>query len=289
MIESIYYHEKIRKRKNKGKIFLVVIIFILIIGGLIYLIDFSPAFKVKEIKINGVEQLDDNEIIAQLKNFVTNQSRITKILGPDNILSWPRDYSEFTKNYPIFEKFDIKKSFLEHTIVVDVKEREKFGVWCLQAPLNTNNTQINIEEILPKSASSSSELVSCWWFDKNGFVFGEAPYAEGFLISKVNDFSGRILKAGDLVLTNDFFQNFLNIHQLLEKIGLTINDLSLYNLSSEEIVLEETSNNPKIYFSLRFNPLDTVSALNKLKDEPGFGKLLYIDLRTENRVYYKLK
>jgi len=105
----------------------------------------------------------------------------------------------------------------------------------------------------------------------------------------MNDYSKRALRAGDLVLPDNLFQNFLKIYAVLDKIGLKTNNLSLENIDWQEIILEPANNTPKIYFSLRFDPISLISAVDSLKQDPGFNKLLYIDLRTENRVYYKLK
>jgi len=45
---------------------------------------------------------------------------------------------------------------------------------------------------------------------------------------------------------------------------------------------------PKIYFSLRFDPGFGLSAIESLKST-GLDKIDYIDLRVENRAYYKAK
>ena len=265
MIQSVYYQEKRRIRRKKTKIFFLL--FLILAGGLFYLVVYSPVFKIKEIKISGAEQFNEIELISQLKDFVASQSGFSKFLGPDNILSWINDLGDFNKNYPVFEKIIIKKFLLRRTIEINVKEREKFGIWC-PSPL---------------------EHEGCWWFDRTGFIFSEAPFSEGLLVKKMNDYSKRTLKVGDLVLPDNLFQNFLKIYAVLDKIGLKTNNLSLENIDWQEIILEPANNTPKIYFSLRFDPISLISAVDSLKQDPGFNKLLYIDLRTENRVYYKLK
>lgn len=285
MAQTVYFQEKRvhRPKKKKSKVFLVVLIVLIVLGGLSYLVIYSPVFKIKQIKISGIERFNENEIIFQVKSFVANQSGFNKFLGPDNILSWFKGVGNLNKNYPIFENFVIKKSLLNRIIEITVKERERFGAWC-PSPLKDNSS---VEA--STGASQFSKGGGCFWFDKNGLVFDEAPYTEGFLINKVNDYSGRTLKAGDLVLPDNFFQNFLKVYTVFDKVGLKANNLSLNNLDSQEIILEASDNLPKIYFSLRFDPNFSISGLNSLKQDPGLDKLSYIDLRTENRVYYKQK
>lgn len=285
MAQTVYFQEKKthRPKRKKSKVFLVIFIVLIVFGGLGYLVIYSPVFKIKQIKISGIERFSESEIISQLKSSVANQSEFNKFLGPDNILSWFKGVGNLNKNYPIFENFAIQKSLLSRTIEITVKERERFGAWC-PSPLKDNSSlEVN------GGASQSSKGEGCWWFDKSGIVFDEAPYTEGFLINKVNDYSGRTLKAGDLVLPDNFFQNFLKVYIVLDKVGLKTSNLSLDNLDSQEIILEASDNSPKIYFSLRFDPSFSISGLNSLKQDLGLDRLLYIDLRTENRVYYKNK
>jgi len=271
MAQKVYFQEKriYRNQKKKSKIFLIIFLVLILLGGLSYLIVYSPVFKIKQIKISGVERFNESQIIFQLKNFVINQSGFNKFLGSDNILSWMNGMVGLEQKYPIFENLAIKKSLLKRTIEITVKERERFGAWCM--------------------GSVASSTPQCFWFDKNGLVFDEAPYTEGFLINKVNDLSGRILKTGDLVLPDNLFQNFIKIYSVLDKVGLKTNNLLLENIELQEMILEASGSYPKIYFSLRNDPNFSISGLNSLKQDPGLAKLLYIDLRTENRVYYKLK
>jgi len=269
MAQTVYFQEKRTHRSSgkKSKSFLIIFLVLIVLGGLSYLIIFSPVFKIKEIKISGAEQFNEIELISQLKDFAKSQSGFSKFLGPDNILSWINDLGDFNKNYPVFEKIIIKKFLLRRTIEINVKEREKFGIWC-PSPL---------------------EHEGCWWFDRTGFIFSEAPFSEGLLVKKMNDYSKRALRAGDLVLPDNLFQNFLKIYAVLDKIELKTNNLSLENIDWQEMFLEPSDSSPKIYFSLKFDPGFFISGLDSLKQDPGFNKLLYIDLRTENRIYYKLK
>ena len=166
--------------------------------------------------------------------------------------------AEFPKN-PEIAEITIEKDYFERQIRINIKERERFGVWC--------------------------ETGNCFWFDENGVIFSEAPQAEGNLINKVDDFSGRSLKIGESVLAEKFFSNLIKIFEVLEKTGLGIKSLKLEKLEFQEII---TKSSPKIYFSLRVDPGFTLTAIESMKNL-GLEKIEYIDLRVENRVYYKLK
>lgn len=113
--------------------------------------------------------------------------------------------------------------------------------------------------------------------------------AEGQLINKVNDFSGRLLKLGEPILDKKFANNIFKIFEILEKSDLKIKSLKLEDIALQEIIADSgTSLLPKIYFSLRFNSEFALTAIESLKKN-GLEKIEYIDFRVENRAYYKLK
>ncbi len=136
-------------------------------------------------------------------------------------------------------------------------------------------------------AISNQQLAinQCMWFDKNGIIFEEAPFVEGNLINNVDDLSGRSLNLGDLVLEEKFYSNLFKIFDVLEKSDLGIKSLKLERIELQEILTESS---PKIYFSLRVDPGFTLAAIDSMKNI-GLEKIEYIDLRVENRAYYKLK
>jgi hypothetical protein len=134
-------------------------------------------------------------------------------------------------------------------------------------------------------SSLAGNTSGCLWFDKNGIIFEEAPLVEGNLINNVDDFSGRSFKLGESVLGEKFFSNLLKIFDVLEKSDLGIKSLRLERIELQEI---HTESSPRIYFSLRFDPYFGLSAIQSLKNL-GLNRVAYIDLRVENRAYYKLK
>ncbi|MEK7657855.1 MAG: hypothetical protein AAB366_01525 [Patescibacteria group bacterium] len=257
---NVYFDEKQRKKRRwilKLKIYGSLSVFFILIIGAGYLIVYSPLFRIKNILILGtsnVPKLEEN-----IKVFFANQSKIDKFFGANNILIWKQEkIGEFLKNEPQIAELTIKKDYFKRLIKIEVKEREKFGIWC------ANN---------------------CFWFDKKGVVFLESPSTEGSLINKIDDFSDRSFNLGDKILEEKFLSNLIKIFEILEKSGLKIKSLKLEDIALQEII---TDSSPKIYFSLRIEPNFALAALQSLENI-GFEKMEYIDLRVENRAYYKMK
>jgi len=280
-------HKREDKKFLKYKIIAAVAGFLILLAGVFYLLVYSPLLRITQINMdtNALARQslgDGGDLINNLKSFFVNQSKLTKFLGSDNILVWNiGKLGEFEKG-PEIAEINLKKDYIERTINISVKLRERFGVWCEKG-------QQTITNATSAEQQTDNTTTSCWWFDKNGVLFAVAPEIEGNAINKIDDFSGRDLKLGDSILGENLTPNLIKIFNVLENSGLGIKALKLGSLVLQEIVFEQPQTSlPKIYFSLRFDPEFVLPAIENLK-KTGLEKIIYVDFRVENRVYYKLK
>ncbi len=293
-----YLSEKqFRKRKFvfKLKIYSGLFIFSILIIGVLYFIIYSSILKVVKIEIvsnaGGAELEQNNKIINDFKIFLANRSKLTLILGSDNIISWMGNFNikKFLNENPLIDDLQIKKDYLLRQIIFEIKKREKFGIWCQQAQIGGDDEQINVNISVNSRENQHESATKCWWFDKNGKIFEKAPKIEGEMIYKVNDFSNRQLAIGSQIIEKNLFDNLLEIFNVIEQAGLNIRTVNLKDPALQEIFIEPPrTQSPKIYFSLRIDPSFVLSAIQKLRNEGIFKKVEYIDFRVENRVYYNL-
>ncbi len=276
--------------------------FLIFIAAAVYVVCYSSFFQIKKVEVSGFQSGSSEELVDNLKKFSASQSKIASFLGANNILIWKTDLESFSKEYPQFEILRIRKNYLSRQVNIEVKEREKFGVWC-QIADNQLNSQENLDTIVKQSliaeqSSTTGQSLqqgtagqatnNCFWFDKNGIVFSEAPTVEGELLNKVNEFSGRILKLGDRALPENLASNLIKIFRIIETAGLNAKTINLEDLSLEEVYVSSISD-PKIFFNLRINPEFALSAISALKNSGKWNKIIYLDFRVENRAYYKFK
>ena len=261
-----YINEKQQKRKKlilKIKIYGSFIFLVLLIIGIFYLFIYSPLFQIKKIDSNlsKGDIKDFDKIKSDLAFFFATRSKTASILGTSNMLIWKNYAEDFLKYQPTISNLTIEKDYFNRTININIENRKKFGIFC--------------------------SIAECWWFDKNGIIFEKASRIEGEIIYNINDLSNRKLEIGEIILPRNFFNNAIKIFEVIEEIGLSIKTLNINSLELQEAYIESPLI-PRIYFSLRFAPNLNNTVFQNLK-EVELQKIEYIDLRVENRVYYKLK
>lgn len=251
--------QQLRKKRTvfRIKLYLAGFGIILFLIGVVYLMIYSPIFKVDGIKISGKDRLSDDMVLAILRPMVA-RGQISNFLGWNNFLVWSSGKIDVSGT-ALFS-VNVKKDWLTRIISIDIKERERFGIWCVTGDV-------------------------CYWLDESGIIFEEAPLTEGTLILKVYDKNNRPLTIGSKVIEDRFVGNLIKILTELKKLDLAIQKIVLDRELQE--VRADTYGGPAILFSIRFDPAVNVNSLKDLGKTVVIEKLNYIDLRIENRIYYK--
>ncbi len=299
-----YVTDKNRKRRTfifKIKVYAALACVLFLLGGFFYVVAYSRVPKITSIRIaqinktpenmgQGDQALFEQGLFEDLKNFYAARSKLTAFLGTHNILVWDSDTLPETKifkaKYSDLKGIEVKKSLVQRSLDIEYERRSRKGVWCLQqARTNADFTQTNADNSSSSPRESASE---CWWFDENGIVFARAPTIEGNLLFRVDDYTGRTLAPGDAVLEERFITNLFRIFAFLNQSDFQVRSLRLDDLALQEISTNAlNSSTPKIYFSLRFDPEPDLKPLQDLAVSSTFNNIQYIDLRVENRIYYK--
>lgn len=264
MVESILSVRRNFKRRLffawAGLIFLIVY---LIAVGAGYIIFYTRFFKVDKFEFSGFQKIDSASfknllILGQLKN-----AGWRRFLTSDNVLFWAGFKPENIKLPASLASLKFSQDFFERKALIEVIERQPFGIWCQK--LLTPNLQLQTNN-------------QCFWFDEFGALFTLAPTAEGLLIPLIFDNNSRPDKLNKETLS--IFHRLYNLENI-KIIKFFIKDENLKELEAEII------NGPKLYLSLKGENEDLEVILEKLSGQIEFKNLQYIDLRVPGRVYYK--
>ncbi len=252
------------KRKSKIiKFCLGALFFAVIILGTIFYIFSLESLKIKDIIITGTKFVDQNEI----RDLVTEKlnKKALFIISRDNFLVYPKSkiVSDLLTKYPEIKNISLNLN-KGGGLDISVTERVPVGLWC-------------------KSLENDNE---CFYLDDSGYIFMKAgDFSDSPYIKYYGDINGDSIRN---TYHKGFFPNILNI----------IEEFKKYNYTPYEVFIDGYDD-IKINFNEGFHVL-----LNKNDDEPLSDRLIllfagekpliadvkdieYIDLRFENKIYFK--
>jgi len=263
------YRAKEKNSRKRMIFFILILFFILALG---YFLFFSPIFKVKEIKISGSRAIGSDAIYQYLNDF-----RFKKVLiffNRDNIflLTKSKLKNILIDRFPRILSIQINKDIFKKNISIQITERKEVGIYCQAQNLS--------EEILE----------GCYYIDGEGVIFEEAPQTSGTLILVIKDYSGKEIKIRDSAIDKELIVKFIELRDILS---------SQFSLKALDFVIEkdgtkdfrlDTNEGWYILFDGSRDLESQIMALRLVLEEKikeARKNLEYIDLRIENRVYYK--
>lgn len=256
-----------KKRKSifrifKNRFFWIVVLILLVLGAVFYFFLFSSFFQINEIKISGNEKVPTEEI----KTIVSEQAN-RKIFFLDSwnilLIDFKKTSQKLLEKFPQIDGVNLKRKFPD-TVETNIKERIPIGIWC--------------------------QADRCFYFCKKGVIFEEGK-AETELIIKPEIEEAEIF-LGKEVLGENKIEEILKIQRNLEKqMDVRIKEFVI-SLDGKKLIVK-TEDAWEIYFGLGENVSDQLFNLDLVLKEKippeSKGNLEYIDLRFENRVYFKYK
>lgn len=264
-----------KKEKNiSNPVFARIIFHLLVfvfVGAIIYILFFSSFLEIKKVSIEGIAELNYENVYQKSREPLSE--KYFYFIPKNNLILISKNEIEkkLLENFKKISEADVQKNFPD-TIVVKITERKALLVWCSGDP--------------------------CYIVDKNGYAYTGADFEseevkQNNLLS-VRDNSAKPIKIGEKVLDEDYIDFIISIKDKLEReIGVTVNGEYQTGSKIADEVKVKTEEGWEIYFSSGLsmeNSLRTLKIfLDKEIDQEKRFKLEYIDLRAENKVYYKFK
>lgn len=237
-----------RKKKRKFKGILWICLLFLII---VYILFFSPLFKIRSLEVLGNREVGIGEIESKFNYsnlFLATESKIR-----NNLI----------KEIPKIKDLEISKNFIKRKVKLSIIERKEIGIVCKE------------EE--------------CFYIDNQGIIFEQAPQTSGSLVLLIKDYSQRAYYFGKKIFEENVINSILEIRESLDlEIDLRVLDFSILSFPIKDLKAM-TNENWYIIFDLERNIKSQILALKVVLEEKIQERenLEYIDLRIENRIYYK--
>ena len=254
-----------RRKKEiswKRRMFFLWVLFLIL--ALAYVMFFSPLFEIKEIKISGSRSISNEEIRNSLDDFLFKKFLI--FFNQNNLfLITNSDITEILANdFPRIFSIEINKDIFKKIIDLKIIERKELGIFC------------KIGE-------------DCYYIDEEGVIFEKAPQTSGTLILVIKDSSEKGLELGENVVGKEFMAELIDLRNYLSnQLGLKVLDFVI-NLDSLKDLRVGIHEGWYVLFDGSRDFKNQLEALGLVLEEKieERGSLEYIDVRIENRVYYK--
>lgn len=262
-----------KRRKNvRTKITTIVILllFVFILLGFAARVD---EVNIKSVSISGNKLIESED----LENFTWDilHGHFFWLYPKSNIMIYPEPElkNKILEHFKRVEQIEIVTD-ADRTLLIKIKERGAQYVWC-------------------------DEYIKCYFTDEYGYIFDEAPYFSGPVYLK---FRGGVnldgSPVGQIVAGSDF-EKLTSFTETMKSFGLEATLVNLLNDNETEIFLAsvDEGQGPKIVLN-RKNDLTRIieNLQTAIESEPlrteikeDYASLLYIDLRFDNKVYYKFK
>ncbi len=265
---------KEKKEKERRSVFFKTVYYFLLVvfcGVTVYVFVFSDFLKINRVNLEGLEELKYEEVAKELNILL--EGKYFEVISRNNfiLISERKITNHLMEKFKKISGVEVKKIFPD-AIEVKIAERDSLLLWCSGGP--------------------------CYFIDEGGYAYNGADFEsrevkENNLI-RLADASAKPVDLGEKVLSEEYIGFVLRLVEEIKKESpIDILDECQTACRVAEDVRLKTVEGWDIYFSGKISEEKSVRVmktfLEKEMDEEKRKNLEYLDLRAENKVYYKFK
>lgn len=263
-----------KEKKTPNPVFskmLFRLLFLVFVGATAYILFFSSFLEIKRISLEGIVELKYEDVYNKISESFSG--KYFYFIPKNNLILISRNRidGEVSDSFKKISKVEVKKIFPDG-IVVKIVERKALLVWCSAGP--------------------------CYIIDENGYAYTWTDFESDEIkqnnLLSIVDNSGKSVAIGEKVLDEEYMEFIMALKDELDReTGIKIsNEYHVGSRIAEEVRVR-VEDGWEIFFSTSLpmeNSIQTFKTfLEKEMVDKDKGKLEYIDLRAENKVYYKFK
>ncbi len=265
---------KKNKKKHSKKYFskmLSLLLSLVFLFVFIYSFIFSDFLVINDISVNG----SDETLSKKIKNTINEDisGEYFNFISKNNILLFnKRNKEQDLKNeFKEIEQIKIKKQF-PNKLKVSVVERNNILIVCSNG--------------------------DCFFINQKGVAYSRVDSNLNNVgrnkVIRLIDESKQSIKKGDKILSANFVFFLTNISKVFnDYLGIKLRDDYRTNSCVSEEIIAQTKNGWDILLSAKIPPEKSAQTLKVVLDKQitlkEFNQLEYIDLRLENKAFYRLK
>lgn len=270
------------KKKKKREVFSVsteerlaflggIFLWSLFLGTAVYVVIFSSYLKYGDWQVEGLSSVEEDSVRKTVRQKM-DTPYLGFIPGDTFFTLQPRGLEFLLRDrYPLFRAVSVKRVF-PHTLTVTVEERPVLVVWCstgVCAHVLENGDTIPVTDAYQQQENKSRTV-------------------------SLEDTSGQPIRFGNETFEQNFVAKILLLRdQLKNRFSLEIEDSLSFSSRFANEVRFRTKEGWEIYFSTLVAEETSLNAFSLLYDDEipkeRLRELEYIDLRTENRVFYRYR
>ena len=288
--------QTIKKKKKIAKMIFLGLGFSLLLDVVNYLF-FSPKLSINTITVTGNHWIDSQDILASANKVLAG--RYFYLYPQKSILLYPKALlaKQIQSDWPIISQIAINTSGFD-SIVISIEERPDDTVWC----------------------RNDGDKKTCWFTDPTGYIFAPAPIFSPDVFLELNGLLSAV-PIGTQPLPEVKYQaitQFMGgLKEALNYTPLVGSVVSLANLegpNSYEVILNRNQaalGSPKLQAEAasttiaewklilnttllptkQLNNLITILSSGQFQKDfnANNGRLDYVDLRFDQKVFYKFK
>lgn len=261
------------KREEPSVFFRVAYFFMLAVflGVTAYALIFSSFMRINYLNLEGTKELGYEEVYAKAEALM--DGKYLDVFPRNNfiLISKKKVQGVLLDEFKKIRSVAVEKKFPD-TINIKIEERDALIIWCTKGP--------------------------CYIIDEGGFAYAGADFDSDELkennLVKLVDISAKPVTIGEQVLDEEYVKFIFSVREAFqENLSLDVSNeyVTKYRISGEVEV--KTGEGWDIYLNSQL-PLEksvrTIKAfLEKEIDEEARKRLEYLDLRVENKVFYKIR
>jgi cell division septal protein FtsQ len=269
-LHSPEFHKK-KRRERQIKLAILAIILIIIVAVPIYLARTSH-FRITHIEVSGNEVTKSEEIEGVVSRDLSGDYAL--IFPRDNTALFPKKkiVSDLMSGIPRLSSVTITRQGTKG-IVVTVTERAPEAEYC------TDTTD-------------PSDPKDCYFIDVSGYIFSPAPAFSGNVyLTYTNDtpltspIGQTVLPAGTFLAMNNFIASLGSLNVYPRVVDITTDEYHALLANGTEIMWNKSAN----LDTVRENFAAFLSDKSIATQEDFLSRVLYVDLRFDNKVFYKYR